>query len=557
MKRNKRVAYLLIGMVLALCLVLASCSSPGQTPSATSPPKTTSVAPTSVAPTSVAPTSVAPIVSPSSAPTSATAKPSTAATSSAPQAGGILTIMTSSPPIFATVADIPAPAATYLLPVLEPLVGYSKDGPVPTKLATSWELGADGKSLIFKLRKGVKFQDGTDFNATAAKFNLDKELGVRSEMISVKSVDVVDDYTVKLNLNNYSSTLIQQLGYVAGMMQSPAALQAHDKAWFSTHAVGAGPFELVSFNAPTSLSFKKFSGYWDTGKPYVDELRYTFVVDPVTAELSFRAGDVLIWDQLLPANLKSIANMNLNMNVIPKTVWVAIGDSANPNSPFAKIQVRQALDYAIDKASVVKTFGYNTWESPNQVVSSKQPGYIPNFQGRNYDPAKAKQLLAEAGYANGFKTKMTVRNNLDMNVMGTYQAFLKAVGIDAELVPADTGTYRSLLTKGWEGIILNGLGISGTAAKMLELDGPNANWTVSASITDKYKNALAKAIAADKATELKANQDLVQTVFDDAVLVPWNIDSISCVYGNSVHTDMDTINLQIWNPGDTWISKNK
>jgi peptide/nickel transport system substrate-binding protein len=555
MKRNKKVAYLLIGTVLALCLVLVSCSSPGQTPSATTPPKTTAAAPTSAAPPSTTSTTVASPAAPSAAPALPTAKPSTSAASSGPQSGGILTIMTSSPPIFATVADIPAPAASYLLPVLEPLVGYNKDGPVPNKLATSWDLGADGKSLTLKLRKGVKFQDGTDFNAAAVKFNLDKELGVRSEMISVKSVDVVDDYTVKLNLNNYSSTLIQQLGYVAGMMQSPAALQGHDKAWFSNHAVGTGPFELVSFNAPTSLNFKKFAGYWDTGKPYVDELRYTFVVDPVTAELAFRAGDVLIWDQLLPANLKSTANMNLNMNVIPKTVWVAIGDSNNPASPFAKLQVRQALDYAIDKASVVKTFGYNTWEAPNQVVSSKQPGYIANIQARNYDPAKAKQLLADAGYANGFKTKLTVRNNLDMNVMGTYQAFLKAVGIDAELVPADTGTYRSLLTKGWEGIILNGLGISGTAVKMLELDGPSANWTVKALITDKYKDALAKAIAADKASELKANQDLVQAVFDDAVLVPWNIDSISCVYGSTVHTDLDVINLQLWNPGDTWISK--
>ena len=557
MNRKKWVAYLLLGTVLALCLVLASCSSTGQTPSATPPPKTTSVAPTSVAPASAASTAIAPTAAPSTAPTSAAAQPPPSA-SSTPQSGGTLTILTSSPPIFATVADIPAPAATYLLPVLEPLVGYSTNGPVPTKLATSWDLGADGKSLTLHLRKGVKFQDGTDFNATAAKFNLDKELGVRSEMISVKSVDVVDDYTVKLNLNNYSSTLIQQLGYVAGMMQSPAALQAHDKAWFSTHAVGTGPFELVSFNAPTSLVFKKFSGYWDTGKPYLDELHYTFVVDPVTAELSFRAGDAQIWDQLLPANLKSIANLNLNMNVIPKTVWVAIGDSVNPNSPFAKLQVRQAIDYAIDKASVVKTFGYNTWEAPNQVVSSKQVGYISNFSGRNYDAAKAKQLLADAGYANGFKTKLTVRNNLDMNVMGTYQAYLKAIGIDADLVPADTGTYRSLLTKGWDGIIVNGLGISGTAAKMLETDGPSANWTVSALITDKYKNALAKAISSsDKASELKANQDLVQAVFDDAVLIPWNIDSISCVYGNSVHTDLDVINLQLWDPGDAWINKSK
>ena len=538
MNGNKWVAYFLVGVILTVILVLASCSSPGQTPSKT--------------------TSTGPIVSPSTASTSITPKPPTSAIPATPQSGGSLTILSSSPSVISTIADIPAPAASALLPTLEPLIGLSKDGPVPTKLATSWDLGADGKSLTLHLRKGVKFQDGTDFNAAAVKYNLDLELGVRTEMISVKSVDIVDDYTVKLNLNKYSNTLIWQLGHVAGLMQSPAALQAHDKAWFNSHAVGTGPFELVSFNYPTSNVFKKFNGYWDSGKPYLDELRTTFVVDPVTAELSFRAGNAQLWEGLLPQNLKSIENLNLNVNTVPRTVWVAIGDSANPNSPFAKLQVRQAIDYAIDKVSVVKTFGYNTWEAPDQVAYSRQIGYISNFQGRKYDVAKAKQLLVDAGYANGFKTKLIVRNNVDMNVIGTYQAYLKAVGINAETVPADTGTYRSLLTKGWDGIILNQLGISGTAAKMMETDGPNANWTVSALITDKYKNALALATTAqDKASELKANQELVQAIFNDAVLIPWNIDSVSCAYGSSVHTDRNTINLQIWNPGDTWMSKSK
>jgi peptide/nickel transport system substrate-binding protein len=282
------------------------------------------------------------------------------------------------------------------------------------------------------------------------------------------------------------------------------------------------------------------------------------VVDPVTAELSFRSGSAQVWDQLIPTNLKSIASLNLNVTTVPKTIWMAIGDSNNPNSPFAKLQVRQALDYAIDKKSVVDTFGYNTWEAPNQPISSRQSGYISNFTGRNYDPAKAKQLLAEAGYPNGFKTKLTVRNNFDMNVIGAYQAYLKAVGIDAEIVPADTGTYRSLLTKGWDGIIINGFGIAGSYAKMMESDGPSAVWTVSALVTDNYKNALAKAVAAlDKASELQATQDLVKVVFDEAVMVPWNIDSISCVYNNSVHFDMNEFSLQYWNPGNAWLSTGK
>ncbi len=537
MYRNKWAACFLAG-VIVVGLLVASCSSSATTPSVTTSDKpvvtTTTTSATTTTTTSATPTT----------------------TTVTPQSGGKLNIITSSVPIFMPIPMIPAPAAIYLLPCVETLVGLSKDGPVPTKLATSWDLAADGKSLTFHLRKGVQFHDGTKFDAAAVKFNLDMEIGVRAEMVSVSSVDVIDDYTVRLNLKNQDSILLQQLAYVAGMIESPTSIQTHDRAWFSNHVVGTGPFTMASFDPPNSLVFQKFDGYWDTPKPYLDELRYTFIVDPVTAELSFRAGDAQAWDQMIPANLKNVANLGYKVNTCPKTVWAALGDSVNPDSPFSKIQVRQALEYAVDRASVVKTFGYNTWEVPNQCAASSQFGYIPNFQGRDFDTAKAKQLLAEAGFPSGFKTTLTVRNNIDMNVIIAYQANLKAAGIDAEIAPQDTGTYRSMNTKGWEGIFVNGLGIAGSVAKMMAADAPNPYWAVSALETDNFKNAMAAVITApDKASELAANQALVKAVFDDAVIIPWNIDSISCIYKDTVHIDTNVVSLQWWNPGDTWISK--
>ena len=548
MYRNKWVACFLSVVMVAVLLMVASCSSsttttssqlttPAMTTTTTMPPMTTTTPMTTTAPMTTTTTMPPP-------------------TTEAPQSGGKLNIIASSVPIFMPIAAIPAPAAVYLLPCVETLVGLDENGPVPTKLATGWTEAADGKSITFQLRKGVLFQDGTKFDAAAVKYNLDLEIGMRAEMASVSSVEVVDEYTVKINLKNRDSILLQQLAYVAGMIQSPTAMQNNDKAWFSNHAVGTGPFKMASFDPPNSLVFEKFDGYWDAPKPYLDELRYTFIVDPVTAELSFRNGDAQAWDQMIPANLKSIAGLGYNVNTCPKTIWAALGDSANPESPFANVQVRQALEYAVDKASVVEAFGYNTWIVPNQVAAPNQFGYIPNFQGRDFNTAKAKQLLAEAGYPDGFKTVLTVRNNLDLNVMGVYQANLKAAGIDAELNPADTATYRAMNVKGWEGIFVNGLGIAGSVAKMLAADAPNPNWSVSALQTDTFKTALAAAIAApDKASQLAANQDLVRTVFNDAVIIPWNIDSVSCVYTSSVHTDLDVVSLQWWNPGDTWISK--
>ena len=544
MYRNKVTACIVVGLMIVIMLVGSACTSDTTTTSTT----TTSVSPSATTTTTSSTTSTTT--------TTTTTTTQTTPTTMQPQTGGTLEIIASSVPVLAPIKTIFAAAGFYLIPVLETLIGQDENGKLaPNKLATSWEIGADGKSLTLYLRHGVTFHDGTDFNAEAVKYNIDVQLGFRAEVAAVTSVDVIDTYTVRLNLSSYSNTLLQQLSWVSGMMQSPTALQTHEPEWFNTHAVGCGPFKLISLDSPNSMVFEKYDGYWDAGKPYLDGIVYTFVIDPVTAEMSFRAGEGQVWDQMTATNLKSIEDLDVNINSCPRTIWVAIGDSANPDSPFSKLAVREAIDYAIDKVGVANAFGANTWEAPTQCASKTQVGYIPGFVGRPYDPEKAKQLVIEAGYPDGFQTTLTVRNNIDMNVVAIYQANLAAAGIDVEIVPADTGTYRSLLSKGWEGIILNGLGVSGSVAKVLQNDGPNSNYQVSALATDNTIDAMAAAIAADPASEVAANQDLTRAIFEDAVLVPWNIDSQSCAYGDSVHTDLDVVSLQWWNPGDTWLSQ--
>jgi ABC-type transport system substrate-binding protein len=254
--------------------------------------------------------------------------------------------------------------------------------------------------------------------------------------------------------------------------------------------------------------------------------------------------------------LKSIAGLGNTTNVVPRTIWMAIGDSANSTSPFAKKEVRQALEYAVDKKTIVDTFGFNTWEAPIGPFSSKQFGSIPDFKGRIYDPKKAKQLLTDAGYPNGFMTSLYARDNVDRNVLVAFQSYLKAIGITAEIRPVTTTAFQALRERGWNGILMVNMGIVGSYAKMLQTDGPTKATAVSSIISDDYLAALAKALSAkDKDSELKSNQQLAQFVFDDAIMIPWIIDSVIAVYDPSVHVDIDTINLQNWNPGNTWIGK--
>ena len=556
MKHCKQATYFVI-FSLIIILVLTSCSSSTPAPTTTSNPAPTTALQISSQPTST--TAVQQTIPVTVKPTTSTTPMTSTATTpvNTPQKGGVLNIIKSTVPnTLGPITSMGAPGATFLMPALETLIGIDKDGPVPTKLATSWDIAPDGKSLTLHLRKGVKFHDGTDFDAAAVKYNFDKKIGNRPEIIAVTSADVIDDYTVRLNLSSYSNTLLFQLGWIAGMMESPTALKTHDQNWFTTNMVGTGPFQFVSYDKDVSLIFKKFNNYWDSGKPYLDALKYTFIVDPMTAEAYFRAGSGNLWDQLLPASLKNMANLGNPTNVVPRTIWMAIGDSASSTSPFAKKEVRQALEYAIDKKAVVDTFGFGTWEAPVGPFSVKQFGSIPNFQGRTYDAKKAKQLLVDAGYPNGFQTSFYARDNVDRNVLVAFQSYLKAVGINAEIKPVTTTAYQALRERGWNGILMVNMGIAGSYAKMLQTDGPTKTTAVSTIVSDEYTAALNKALAAkDKDSELKANQQLAQFVYDESMMIPWLIDSVIAVYDPSMHVDINTINLQNWNPGNTWIGK--
>ena len=163
--------------------------------------------------------------------------------------------------------------------------------PVPW-LATGWKIAKDLRSITFTLRKGVKFHDGTDFNAEAVKWNLDRyRTSTNTELKSVESVEVLDPFTVKLNLSKWSSTLIDNFTMHAGMMISPTSFQKNGADWAKTHPVGTGPFKLAYWQRDTSVKFEKFPGYWQKGKPYLDGVEWVIIADMVTRTMAFKKGE--------------------------------------------------------------------------------------------------------------------------------------------------------------------------------------------------------------------------------------------------------------------------
>ena len=309
-------------------------------------------------------------------------------------------------------------------------------------------------SLTLTLQKGIKFHDGSDFNAPGVKFLLDLvKDSARAELKSVSTIDVIDDSTVKINLKELDNLLLVDMATTAGAIVSPAAIKKDGKDYNVTHPVGTGPFKFVSWARDVNLKYEKNSNYWQKGKPYLDKIQYLFQADPVTAKASFLAGEGQILGTLVPADANELSKKGkytFTSSIGP--VVTLCPDGANASSPFANLQVRQAVSYAIDVNTMVKTIGYGYLIPVNQPSAPGIWNYNPDVKGYPYDPKKAKELLTAAGYPTGFKTTIYYENNYTdiASACLSVQQYLKDIGINAELAPVAMGKLTDIMTKGWQ-----------------------------------------------------------------------------------------------------------
>jgi ABC-type transport system substrate-binding protein len=341
---------------------------------------------------------------------------------------------------------------------LETLFRFNEKSEVVPLLATEWKADAKARTITLKLRKGVRFHDGTVFNAKACKWNFDKfREGKRKELSSVASVDVLDDYTVRLNLSKFDNAILGHMTGDAGRMISPAAYDKNGQAWCEKNPVGTGPFQFVSWQKDVMIKWKRFDDYWD-GKPYLDGIEMIKGSDPVADVMSLKSGERHLIG-VEPKDAKALEDdSRFTVILAPEGFAAALaGNSKDPKSPFADIRVRQAVSHAIDVEAMAKAFGYGYYKPMNQWARTGTWAYNPSVKGYPYNPAKAKQLLAVAGYPNGFKTTLHFFALLPMytDEMTAIQQYLKAVGIEASLDPAPRPKFAEMasLGKGWDGMI--------------------------------------------------------------------------------------------------------
>ncbi len=361
------------------------------------------------------------------------------------------------------------------------LMMYDFDDKLKPDLAESYEMNKEGNEFTFKLAQGRKFSNGREFEAADVKYSFSRVANPKTgswgqQMIAnivgakdvmdgkateISGIEVIDKYTVKIKLVEPQSTFISFLA------ASPIFINPKEEvdkwgAEYPMHAVGTGPFMIDEWTPGVKLVLKQNPYYYELPKrPYLDKIEYTMGVDEQTTLLKIQAGDADITADLMPPSV--VQQVTADPSWKP---YIYSRDGFSPafmwmnsmQKPFDDVRVRQAVLYAVDMDRIGKMI-QGVGKPIYGLYVPGATGYDPKFRPYPYNPEKAKQLLAEAGYPNGLKVKFYWHDEVASWTIfpPLIQQDLAKVGIDAELVrvtvPAKNEMARAksmqMFTGGW------------------------------------------------------------------------------------------------------------
>lgn len=327
------------------------------------------------------------------------------------------------------------------------------------QLATSYQWSADNKALTLKLRSGVTFHDGEKLNAAAVKFNIERHKNLpgsnrRGELAPVTTVDVVDEQTVRLNLNAPFAPLLSVLADRAGMMVSPKAAQAN-AANFGANPVCSGPFRFVERVAQDRIVLERYQNYWDKASIHFDKVIFRPIVDATVRLANLRSGQLDFIERVAPSDIASIKSDNkLAVSRITElgyqgiTINVAKSEQAKQTALGRDARVREAFELALDRDGIVQVAMDGEAEAGNQWVSPGNSFYAKNNPIPKHNVARAKALLKEAGVTNPTVNLMTATTADAQRLAQVVQAMAKEAGFDVKIQSTEFATSLNLADKG-------------------------------------------------------------------------------------------------------------
>ena len=319
---------------------------------------------------------------------------------------------------------------------------------VVPQIAESWEQ-TDDQTYVFKIREGIKFHDGSDLTAEDVKFSLDRarnSAAVSYIVNFIEEVTVDDDHTVTVKTTAPYAPTLRNLAIPFAAIVPKAVVEADENA-FIQNPVGSGPYKFVEWNHGDHVTLKAFDDYY-AGKPETENLIMKVIPETSQRTIALETGEV---DLAYDLAVNDIPNVNsddkLTVYEIPSlTCWYV---SMNMNKkPFDNPKVREAMSMAIDRQTIIDTINAGSGQTADAIIAPAVFGYYSTGV-KEYNPTKAKELLAEAGYPNGFSTTLWVNDNQSrIEMCQAMQAMLLEVGVQCNLEVLEFGSFISRTTAG-------------------------------------------------------------------------------------------------------------
>ena len=353
--------------------------------------------------------------------------------------------------------------------IYEPLARYGSDGSPEPFLAESITPDADALTWTIVLREGIQFSDGSPCDAEAVAWNLDyyKENGVLKDSFFkfYDHAEATDSKTVVCHFTEWDALFDYSLCRTA-LIASKKAFDENGAEWLAENPVGTGPFVEAEFNPDVSWIFDRNDNYWQ-GKVALDGVDMVYYQQELVAAQALKTGDI---DALLTETYSMVEQLKAYGDTVSKAAdlpsyYYTLCFNMRGDDPFANEKVRKAVSHAIDVDSIVDTLTFGYAVKTNQWAPESSPFYNKDTAGQEYDVAKAKELLAEAGYPDGFDTTLTCSNATTVvNVCQVIAEQLSAIGVNVEIRPIEGAAYVNYIG-GWEtGMLLHQMGAEAGAA---------------------------------------------------------------------------------------------
>jgi len=291
--------------------------------------------------------------------------------------------------------------------IFEGLTRITQSGDVAPALADSWEMSSDGLVYVFDLHRGVRFHDGTAFDAGDVKFSLDRALAPESTnaqkalLSPISQVEVIDPYTVRLTLERPSSTLLYFLGWGDAVIVAEESAAAN-----ASNPTGTGPFRFSNWRRGDSIQLDRNPDYWGAA-PRLDSVVFKFIGDPAAAFASIKAGDIDAYPNYpAPENVAEFENDPNFKVVIGATAGKVIMAINNRRSPFNNRLVRAAIAHAVDREAVIDGAMFGFGQAIGSHYTRQSRAYVDLTDRYPHDIELAKSLLADAGYPDGFTASL-------------------------------------------------------------------------------------------------------------------------------------------------------